>query len=130
MIQIRAFTFAASPINYAPFLPDTAADRIMELSNSRKKELRTIGHSLNPIVMIAEKGITETIDREIERALDDHELIKIKININDPAMRKQWAAQICEQHKAALVQSIGKTALICRKAKKPNPKLSNLLRQV
>ncbi|WP_101756782.1 YhbY family RNA-binding protein [Oceanicoccus sp. KOV_DT_Chl] len=100
----------------------------MELSNSRKKELRAIGHNLNPVVMIAEKGLTETIDKEIERALEDHELIKIKININDPAIRKQFAEQICQQHRAALVQAIGKMALICRQAKKPNAKLSNLLR--
>ena len=100
----------------------------MEISNARKKELRTIGHNLNPIIMIAEKGVTEAIEKEIERALEDHELIKIKININDPALRKEWAADICEKHRATLVQSIGKTALILRNAKKPNPKLSNLLR--
>jgi RNA-binding protein len=100
----------------------------MELTNSRKKELRTIGHNLKPIVMIAEKGVTEAIDKEIERALNDHELIKIKININNPSTRKTMATKLCDQHKAELVQSIGKVALICRKAKKPNPKLSNLLR--
>ena len=102
--------------------------RIMELSNSRKKELRTIGHHLNPIVTIAEKGVTEAVEKELERALDDHELIKIKININDPAVRKILIAELCTKHKAELVQAIGKVALLCRRAKKPNPKLSNLLR--
>ncbi len=101
----------------------------MQLSNTRKKELRTIGHHLKPIITIAEKGITETIDTEIERALNDHELIKIKISVNDPSIRKTLASELCENHKAELVQSIGKVALICRKAKKTNPKLSNLLRQ-
>ena len=100
------------------------------LSNARKKELRTLGHNLNPIIMIAEKGVTEAIDNEMERALEDHELIKIKINIGDPSYRKQLAAELCENHQAALVQSIGKVALIFRPAKKPNPKLSNLLRPV
>ena len=100
------------------------------LSNVRKKELRTLGHSLKPIVMIAEKGITEAIDLELDRALNDHELIKIKINIGDPASRKQMAEEICRNHGAALVQSIGKIALILRHAKKPNAKLSNLLRPV
>ncbi len=102
----------------------------MELSNARKKDLRTIGHHLKPIIMIAEKGVTEAIHNELERALEDHELIKIKININNPAMRKTIAADICTAHKAGLVQSIGKMALICRAAKKPNAKLSNLLRPV
>ena len=100
----------------------------MELSNARKKELRSIAHNLKPVVMIAEKGVTEAIEKELERALNDHELIKVKININDPAMRKTIASDLCAKHKAELVQSIGKVAVICRKAKKPNPKLSNLLR--
>lgn len=100
----------------------------MELTNSRKKSLRALGHQLKPIITIAEKGVTENIDQEIERALDDHELIKIKININDPSYRKQLAQEICEKHRAALVQSIGKVALILREAKKPNAKLSNLQR--
>lgn len=100
----------------------------MALSNARKKQLRSIAHNLNPIIMIAEKGITETIEKELERALEDHELIKIKININDPAIRKTIASELCVKHKADLVQSIGKVAVICRHAKKPKPKLSNLLR--
>lgn len=100
----------------------------MELTNSRKKSLRTLGHQLKPIITIAEKGVTDNIRQEIERALDDHELIKIKININDPAYRKQLAQDICQQHRATLVQSIGKVALVLREARKPNPKLSNLQR--
>lgn len=100
----------------------------MELSNTKKKHLRTIGHTLNPIITIAEKGVTDAIDKELERALNDHELIKIKININDPSTRKTIAATLCTKHKATLVQSIGKVALILRHAKTPNPKLSNLLR--
>lgn len=100
----------------------------MELSNNRKKEMRAIGHNLKPIIMIAEKGVTEAIDMELERALNDHELIKIKININDPEYRKNLSSEICSKHQAILVQRIGKVALIYRKAKKPNAKLSNLLR--
>ena len=102
----------------------------MELSNSRKKELRAIGHNLKPIITVAEKGITETIDTEIERALNDHELIKIKINLNDSAQRKALASEICTKHRANLVQLIGKVILLCRQAKNPNAKLSNLVRPV
>lgn len=103
---------------------------MMELSSQRKKELRTLGHKLKPIITIAEKGITDSINTEIERALDDHELIKIKININDPAQRKILASTLCSEHQAGLVQAIGKILLIIRQAKKPNAKLSNLLRPV
>lgn len=100
----------------------------MALDQARKKQLRNIGHQLNPVVTVAERGLTEGVAAELERALDDHELIKIKLAINDPAARKAISAEICAQHHAELVQNIGKVALIFRAAKKPNPKLSNLLR--
>lgn len=100
----------------------------MPLDQSRKKHMRTIGHHLNPIVTVSEKGLSEGIHLEVERALEDHELIKMKLALGDPAVRRQMATELCEQHRAELVQQIGKVILIYRKAQKPNPKLSNLLR--
>jgi RNA-binding protein len=111
-----------------PFLPSVAAT--MPLDPDRKKKFRTIGHQLNPVVMVAGKGLTEGVGLELERALEDHELIKVKLNLADPAERREMAAELCEQHRAELVQAVGKVILIYRKALKPNPKLSNLLRPV
>ena len=100
----------------------------MAIDQVRKKQLRNIGHQLTPVVTVAERGLTEGVSAELERALNDHELIKIKLAINEPAVRKALSVEICEQHQAELIQNIGKVALIFRAAKKPNPKLSNLLR--
>lgn len=102
----------------------------MPLDSDRKKKFRTIGHQLNPVVMVAERGLSEGVGLELERALEDHELIKVKLAVADPAERRAMAAELCEQHRAELVQAVGKVILIYRKALKPNPKLSNLLRVV
>ena len=53
----------------------------MPISADRKKSLRTIGHKLNPIVTIAGNGLSEGVLLELNRALDDHELIKVKLAI-------------------------------------------------
>jgi RNA-binding protein len=100
----------------------------MELTQAQKKQYRTIGHKLKPVVTIADKGINEGVETELERALEDHELIKVKLPATDPATRKQLAAQLCETHKATLIQAIGRILLIYRPAKKPSPRLSNILR--
>ena len=60
----------------------------MSLSNAEKKSLRAIGHSLNPIVIIAQNGLSENIRLEIERALKEHELIKVKLAIPDREAKK------------------------------------------
>ena len=100
----------------------------MKLDQAKKKQLRTIGHKLNPVVIVSDRGISEGIDKELERALDDHELIKVKLAFEDPVSRKQLATELCEAHKAVIVQAIGKVILIYRPAKQPNPKLSNVMR--
>ncbi len=100
------------------------------LGNQEKKHLRRIGHELNPTVTVADKGLSETVLNEIERALKDHELIKIKVNVADRETRNQLITQLSETSAAEVIQTVGRVALLFRKSKKPNPKLSNLLRSV
>jgi RNA-binding protein len=100
----------------------------MALSNDEKKHMRAIGHNLKPIVTIAGKGLHENVTAEIIRGLNDHELIKVSIKVGDRGVRKAISSDICAQAKAQLVQSIGHTILLYKAAKKPDPKLSNLLR--
>lgn len=102
----------------------------MELNSQRKKQFRAIGHHLNPIVYIADNGLTESVKDELERALKDHELIKIKISGSDRVARKEMCRLICQQCAAQQIQSIGNTALIYRASEKADPKLSNVLRAI
>lgn len=92
------------------------------------KTLRTISHTLHPLVTVAEKGLTGTVQQEIARALHDHELIKVRVLVGDRAERKRIVDAICEQEKATLVQRIGHVAVLYRANPEPDPKLSNILR--
>ncbi|MGS2718133.1 ribosome assembly RNA-binding protein YhbY [Eionea flava] len=98
----------------------------MPLSNEQKKQYRSIGHDLKPVVTVANNGLTENVLKEINRALDDHELIKVKIAISDRDSRSEVADEISQQTKAIQVQQIGKVVLLLREAKRPNSKLSNI----
>ena len=61
----------------------------MKISNEDKKQLRRLGHKLSPVVTIASKGLSENVLAEIDRALNDHELIKVKLNNGDSASRSE-----------------------------------------
>lgn len=100
----------------------------MPLDQARKKQLRAIGHQLKPVVTVSEKGMSEGVLLELERALEDHELIKVKLAVNDPQARRELTAELCSHSGAELVQAVGKVILVLRPAKQPNPKLSNLIR--
>lgn len=92
------------------------------------KQLRAIGHKLKPVVTIAGNGLSDTVLQEIERALADHELIKVKLAVGDRDARNTLAAELCSRTRAELVQSVGNIVLIMRRAKQPDPRLSNLMR--
>ncbi|MFA5631049.1 MAG: ribosome assembly RNA-binding protein YhbY [Porticoccaceae bacterium] len=101
----------------------------MTLTNTRKKYLRTLGHRLNPVVTVAGKGLTDAVVAEIDRALTDHELIKVRLTVGDRDLKKSLIDEICTRLAADEVQVIGHILLLFRAAKKPDPKLSNLLRE-
>lgn len=96
------------------------------LDSNTKKKFRTIGHNLSPIVSVSLNGLTDNVVKEIERALTDHELIKIKIFIADRIEKKAKISAICESFNAQKVQAIGNVLLLYRASKKPNKKLSNI----
>jgi RNA-binding protein len=77
---------------------------------------------------VADNGLTEGVLAELERALGDHELIKIKVNILDRESRLEAIAELCKAGKAELVQVIGKMALLYRKNVNVNKQLSNIHR--
>ncbi|MBE8716875.1 YhbY family RNA-binding protein [Cellvibrio polysaccharolyticus] len=101
----------------------------MPLSADRKKQFRTIGHQLNPIVTIAGNGLSEGVRQELNRALDDHELIKVKLAVTDRDERKALIAELQKLPALEIVQEIGKVVILYRQNKKANPKLSNIQRQ-
>tara|TARA_R110000787_G_scaffold333_4_gene1078 strand:- start:2282 stop:2587 length:306 start_codon:yes stop_codon:yes gene_type:complete len=101
----------------------------MTLLNTDKKHLRRIGHNLKPVVTVASKGLSANVLAEVDRALTDHELIKIRLSVGDRETKQAVSQQLCEQSGAELVQTIGHTVLLFRKAERPNPELSNLLRR-
>lgn len=93
-----------------------------------KKALRGVAHHLDPVVAISERGINPGIVAETERALNDHELIKIKVDALEKIDRIALAEDLARQTNATLVQNIGKVAVLYRKNSRANPKLSNVSR--
>jgi RNA-binding protein len=100
----------------------------MPLTADRKKALRSLGHNLKPVVTVAGNGLSEGVMEELERALEDHELIKVKLMIADREVRHQVVGELCKKSSSELIQEIGKIALIYRAAQKPDVRKSNLLR--
>ena len=98
----------------------------MKDSDIDRKSFKAIGHSLKPVIIISHKGLSANISNEIDRALSDHELIKIKILTAKRADRDNISKEICRHHNAEYIQGIGHVILIYRPSKNTSARLSNL----
>jgi RNA-binding protein len=91
------------------------------LSTSEKRQLRQRAHALKPVVMVGQHGLSATVMIEIERALFDHELIKIRLRGISRDERKEEMSRICADLSAELVMNIGAVAVLYR----ANPEHAN-----
>lgn len=102
----------------------------MLTSNKQKKQYRAIGHNLKPVVTVAQKGFTENIRKEIDRALTEHELVKVKLLTSERSGKQKLSNEICVELNAECIQSIGNVILLYRATKNPDNRLSNLSRKI
>jgi putative YhbY family RNA-binding protein len=85
------------------------------LTPAERKLLKARAHNLEPVVLIGNKGLTDDVVKEVDRALAAHELIKVRAPGLDREAREAAFKALCERTGAAAVQSIGKVFVLYRK---------------
>ena len=84
-----------------------------ELSSGQRKELRSLAHHLEPVVLIGNRGLIDSVTESIDTALTAHELIKIRFN-ECKKEKKELSAQIAEATNSEIAGIIGHVAIMYR----------------
>jgi RNA-binding protein len=87
----------------------------MALTSSQIRYLRGLAHPLKPVLLMGGKGVTAGVLKELEQALDDHELIKVRLSGDDHTARAADLAKLLESSHAEAVQTIGHIAVLFRR---------------
>ncbi len=87
----------------------------MALSEKQKKHLRRLAHPMNPIVMLGNAGLTDAVVAELDRALTDHELVKVSARVGDREARNDALATLASRTASELVQRIGHVGVFYRR---------------
>ena len=86
-----------------------------ELKGSQKKYLRGLAHKLNPSAFVGQKGLTESLIGEIDKALETTELIKIKfIDFKEKEQKKALTDDITKATGSHLAGMICHVAILAR----------------
>ena len=85
-------------------------------SSPLRRSLRAAGHHLSPVVQVGKEGVTEAVLAQIDQALLDHELIKVKSGTETPEDRFATAEAVAAGAEGSqLAQILGRTLLLYRR---------------
>ncbi len=94
------------------------------LTGKQKRILRGMGHHLNALVQVGQRGIHEAVVEKVDAELENHELVKVKIGQDCLDDTKEVANALADATDSAVVQTIGRTLLLYRaRIKDPEIKL-------
>jgi RNA-binding protein len=87
----------------------------MTLSEKQKKHLRRLAHPMSPIVMLGNAGLTDAVVAELDRALTDHELVKVTARVGERDARNEALDALANRTRSELVQRIGHVGVFYRR---------------
>lgn len=98
-----------------------ADDRVqpVELAGIDRRHLRRLAHGLDPVVQVGAAGVTPRVLAAVDRALCDHELVKLQI-AHERVLRRAIADRLARDTRSAIAGMVGRTAVLYRPA--PDPK--------
>jgi putative RNA-binding protein, YhbY family len=88
------------------------------LNNKQKKYLKKEAHSLKAIYQIGKDGISANLLLGLSEALENHELMKVKILESCPTNKYELAIEISANCKCEIVEIIGGTIILYKSSKK------------
>jgi RNA-binding protein len=84
------------------------------LTARERAHLKARAHALEPVVHAGSAGVTDALVTEVERALTAHELIKVKVGLDDREKRVTIGDEICARTGATAVHRVGKVLILWR----------------
>ena len=92
------------------------------LTSTQRKYLRGLAHHLEPVVRVGQKGVSDSVVAETDRALESHELIKVRLDAEGKE-KKELAEQLAGRAGADVAGVVGKIAILYR-ARREKPKIT------
>ena len=89
-----------------------------ELSGKERRHLRGLAHGLKPLVHVGKNGVTEGVIDDTDRALRDHELVKIRF-LDYKDQRQELSQTIAEETRSGIVEIIGNALILYRESPDP-----------
>lgn len=95
--------------------PQSPRKRSLMPSGPLRRRLRAAGHHLPAVVQVGKDGVSEAVGRQVDRALQDHELVKVRVGTECPEDRFEAAERLRQATGSEVAQILGRTLLLYRR---------------
>lgn len=89
------------------------------LSGKQKRYLRSMAQTQRAMFQIGKEGLSDNLINTVDNALETHELVKIKFLKTVTEDRDETAFDLAMHTHSEIVQTIGHTIVLYRRAKEP-----------
>src|SRR6266550_8807788 len=87
-------------------------ERTRMLTTKQRQFLKGLAHALSPVVRVGRGGLTPAVIEETKKSILAHELIKVRIEAEESAARRELAEELAQRADAELAGTIGKLAIL------------------
>ena len=85
------------------------------LTSAEKRTLKAKAHSLKPVVIVGQQGVTPGVLAAVGEALDVHELIKVRLPMDERPAQAARIQQLAQDLAAETIGFIGRVLILYRK---------------
>ncbi|WP_019132596.1 ribosome assembly RNA-binding protein YhbY [Peptoniphilus obesi] len=87
------------------------------MNGKQRAYLKSLANTLNPLLQVGKNGISDSFIKQLDKSLEDHELVKINVLNNSPDEAKDIIDEILEATGSEFVQQLGNKLTIYRESK-------------
>lgn len=84
------------------------------MTGKERRHLRALAHRLSPVVIIGQRGLSDAVVHQIDGALTDHELIKVRLGSECPVGRGEATGALTQRTGAEIAGTIGRVIILYR----------------
>src|SRR5690554_4933712 len=86
----------------------------LDITSQERSALRSAAHPLRPVVLIGDRGLSESVLKEIDLNLTAHELIKVRVASESRDAREALLHTVCNTLACAAVHHLGRMLILYR----------------
>lgn len=87
------------------------------LKGKQRSFIKKLANPMKPIIQIGKDGLTENVMEQIDKMLNDHEIVKVNVLNNSLLDAKETAFEVCEELKAEYISSLGNKFVVYRESR-------------